>query len=83
MCTQCQPYTCLYLSWMRSTFSGFFFLKDLKTWRQLGTHKRYLQPVVVKFPAENNNEKKDKDDDEGDSDQDHGIVDKHPVCKNI
>ena len=38
---------------------------------------------MVKFPAENNNEKKHKDDDESDSDQNYGIVDKHPVCKNI
>ena len=66
---------------MRSTFSGFFFLKDLfhKTIR----NTLRIQPVEIKSPAEDNNEKKGKDDDEGKSDQDQGIVDKHPVCENI
>ena len=66
---------------MRSTFSGFFFLRDLFNKTIRNTLK--IQPVEIKSPAVDNNEKKDKDDDEGESYQDHGIVDKHPICENI
>ena len=66
---------------MRSTFSGFFFLKDLLNETKRNTLR--IQPVKIKSPAEDNNEKEDKDGDEGESNQDQRIVDKHPVCENI
>ena len=65
---------------MRRTFSGFRFLKDL--FHEIRRTLR-IQPVEIKSPAEDNNEKKDENDDESERNQDHGIVDKHPVCENI
>ena len=77
----CQPYTCLYLSWMRSTFSGFLTLKN-PIWDN-DKHFVWTQPFAVEFSAEDNNEKNGENDDEGDGDQDHGVVDKHPGGENI
>ena len=78
----CQPYTCLYLSWMRSTFSGFLTLKNsiFDNYKNLVR----IQPVEIEieFPAEDNNQKNGKNDDEGDGDQDHGVVDEHPGGEN-